>query len=414
MSISFVGLALVACVAFIVPLLLGLAPRFPLPAQVLEIVAGIVIGPAALGWVRIDMPLQVFALLGLAFLLFLAGLEVEFDRFKGSLLRLSGLAYLGSAGLALLAGYLLAGAGQVHSPLFIAIALGATALGIVIPVLKDAGELTSDLGQLVAGNATLGEFGLIILLSLFFSDHASSTGATLVLLGWTALAAGLVFILVAGVERTKRLSTELLRLQATTAEIRVRGAFLLLVAFAALAERLGLEIILGAYIAGALLSLLDPDRGMTHPELRPKLEATGFGIFVPIFFVTTGVQFNLGALFADPATIARVPLFLAALLAVRGLPAVIFRRKIGDRRAAAAGLLQATTLSFLVPAAQLGLALGVISAGTATALVAAGLLSVLLFPLGALVILRGAANTTKPARDLSTALYGDPRTASTG
>ncbi len=389
--ISLTGLALVAGAAFIVPLLLGLAPRLPLPSQVLEIVVGIVIGPAALGWVRVDLPLQVFALLGLAFLLFLAGLEVEFDRFKGTLLRLSGASYLLSACLALLVGYLLAGTGQVRSPLFIAIALGATALGIVIPVLKDAGELASDLGQLVTTNATLGEFGSIILLSLFFSGRANSAGATLILLGWTALAAVLVFLLVSGVERTRRLSAELLRLQATTAEIRVRGAFLLLVAFAALAERLGLEVILGAFIAGALLSLLDPDRAMTHPMLRPKLEAIGFGIFVPAFFVVTGVRFDLGALLASPATVARVPLFLAALVVVRGLPAALFRPRIGGRRATAAALLQSTTLSFLVPAVQIGQALKVISPATGAALVAAGLLSVLLFPLAALILLRGAA-----------------------
>lgn len=236
-----------------------------------------------------------------------------------------------------------------------------------------------------------------LLLSLFFSAHAGSTGATLVLLGWTALAAVLVFLLVSGLERSGRLSAELLRLQATTAQIRVRGAFLLMIAFVALAERLGLEVILGAFIAGATLSRLDPDRAGTHPAFRPKLEAIGYGIFVPVFFVMTGVQFNLAALLASPATVARVPLFLAALLVVRGLPAALFRPRIGDPRAIAAALLQSTSLSFLVPAAQIGQALGVISAGTAAALVAAGLLSVLLFPLGALTLLRAAAPAARPA-----------------
>lgn len=254
----------------------------------------------------------------------------------------------------------------------------------------------SDLGQLVTANATLGEFGSIILLSLFFSGHAASTAATLVLLGWTALAAILVFLLISGIERTGRLSAELLRLQTTTAQIRVRGAFLLLVAFAALAERLGLEVILGAFVAGALLSLLDPDRGMTHSALRPKLEAIGYGIFVPAFFVITGVQFDLAALFAGPATVARVPLLLAALLLVRGQPAALFLPRLGGRRAAA--LLQSTSLSFLIPATQIGQALGVIGASTAAALVAAGLLSVLLFPLGALTLLRGSLPTAQSAR----------------
>ncbi len=402
-SLSFTGLALVACIAFAAPLLLGLAPRLSLPSQVLEIVAGIIIGPAVLGWVRVDPLLQVFALFGLAFLLFLAGLEVQFDRFNGKLLKLSGASYLLSAGLALLVGYLLASTGQVGNPLFMAIALGATALGIVIPALKDAGELASDLGQLVTSNATLGEFGSIILLSLFFSGQANNAGTTLILLLWTALAAILVFLLVSGVEGTRRLSAELLRLQATTAEIRVRGAFLLLVAFVALAQRLGLEVILGAYVAGALLSLLDPDRANTHPALRPKLEAIGFGVFVPAFFVVTGVRFNLGVLLASPAALARVPLFLAALLAVRGLPALLFRARIGGRRAVAAALLQSTTLSFLVPAAQIGQTLKVISADAAAALVAAGLLSVLFFPQGALLLLRDSPRALVPTTATSSA-----------
>jgi len=127
---------------------------------------------------------------------------------------------------------------------------------------------------------------------------------------------------------------------------------------------------------------------MTHPQFRLKLEAAGFGVFVPFFFVTSGVRFNLHALFANGSTIARVPIFVLALLAARGVPALLYRRTIDSRRTAAAGLLQATSLSFLVVAGQIGLELGLISQATGAALVAAGLLSVLLFPLAALTLLR--------------------------
>src|SRR5438477_627710 len=200
-DVSFGGLAIVSAVAFAVPLLLGLFPRVRLPSAVLELVAGIVIGPAGLGWVRPDLPIQVLAIIGLAFLLFLAGLEIDLRALRGRLLRLAG------------GGFAVARAG-----------------------------------------------------------------------------------------RSMRLSDALVRLQDTTAQIRVRGAVALLVASVALAERFGLESILGAFIAGAILSLLDRDAMMTHPQFRVKLEAIGFGFLIPIFFISSGLRFDLHALFASAST----------------------------------------------------------------------------------------------------------------
>jgi len=392
-NVSFTGLLIVAVVAFAAPLVLALTPARRLPAIVLEIVAGIVLGPSVLGWVKIDLPISILSVLGLAFLLFLAGLEVELERLRGRLLMYVGLAFLLSLGLALLAGYGLYVAGQVLSPLLIAIILVATGLGVVIPVLKDAGESNSDFGQLVIAGAMFAEFGSIILLSLFFSREATGTATKLVLLGGFALlAAGFAFV-VLRLERSTRIAAVLLRLQDTTAQIRVRGAFMLLVAFVALASVLGLETILGAFIAGVILRLVDRDRMMTHPEFRQKLEAIGFGVFIPVFFVASGIQFDLAALFSSPATILRVPLFLVALLLVRGVPALLYRPLVGGRRSVVAGLLQATSLTFIVAATQIGMQLGLITKATGAALIGAGLLSVLLFPLLALTLLR----RTKPA-----------------
>jgi Kef-type K+ transport system membrane component KefB len=387
-NVSFTGLLIVAVVAFAAPLLLALTPARSLPAIVLEIVAGIVIGPSVLGWVKIDLPISILSVLGLAFLLFLAGLEVELERLRGRLLMFVGLAFLLSLGLALLVGYGLYAAGQVVSPLLIAIILVATSLGIVIPVLKDAGESASDFGQLVIAGAMFAEFGSIVLLSLFFSGEATSTSTKLVLLGGFALlACGFVFVILR-LERSKRITAALLRLQNTTAQIRVRGAFMLLVAFVALASVLGLETILGAFVAGVILRLVDGDRMMTHPQFRQKLEAVGFGVFIPIFFVASGIRFDLAALFASPSTISRVPIFLAALLLVRGIPALLYRPLVGGRRSVVAGLLQATSLSFIVAASQIGLELGPITKATGAGLIAAGLLSILIFPIIALTLLR--------------------------
>jgi Kef-type K+ transport system membrane component KefB len=192
-----------------------------------------------------------------------------------------------------------------------------------------------------------------------------------------------------------RIRADLMRLQDTTAQIRVRAAFVLLIGFAAVAESLGLEAILGAFIAGAIVSLVDRDQQMTHPDFRRKLEAAGFGLFIPVFFVASGVRFDLDALTASASNVLMVPVFLAALLAARGLPALVYRSTIGAQRTLIAGLLQATSLPFIVAATGIGSELDLIDAAESAALVGAGLLSVLLFPLGGIVLLRRAL-TTEP------------------
>jgi Kef-type K+ transport system membrane component KefB len=387
-EIDVSSLVVVAAVAFSAPLVLGFAPGLRLPAVVLELVAGIAIGPSGFGWVELDQTIEVLALVGLAFLLFLSGLEIDFERLRGRRVAVTGAGFAVSFGIALVAALLLAEAGQVETPLLVAIILVATSLGVVVPALKDAGKASSELGQLVIAAASIADFGAVILLSLFFSREAASTTTKVVLLGGFFLAAAAFALALAGAERSRRLSGVLLRLQDTTAQIRVRGAFLLLVGFVALAESLGLEVILGAFLAGAVLSLLDRDRTMTHPAFRQKLEAVGFGVFIPVFFVASGVRFDLGALFAGASTVARVPLLLGALLLVRGLPALVYRSTLGNRQTAAAALLQATSLPFIVAASAIGVELGLLDEATGAALVAAGLLSILLFPLAALTLLR--------------------------
>jgi Kef-type K+ transport system membrane component KefB len=388
-ELGFSDLLLVAAVAFSAPLLLGLAPALRLPSVVLELIAGIAIGPAGLGWVEVDEPIRVLSLVGLAFLLFLAGLEIEFDKLRGRRLALVAVGFAVSFGVAIVVALGLDAVGQVDTPLFVAILLVATSLGVVVPVLKDAGSLSTNLGQLVIAAASVADFGAVILLSLFFSREESGLGGQLVLLGGFALVSAAVLLALFGAEHLRIVSRTLLRLQDTTAQIRVRGAFVLLVGFVALAGELGLEVILGAFMAGAILSLVDRDQAMTHPQFRTKLEAAGFGFFIPVFFVASGLQFDLDALFGSGSTIARVPLFLAALLVVRGLPALVYRRSIGPRETVVAALLQATSLPFIVAASMIGMELGVIDQATGAALIAAGLLSVLVFPLAALTVLRG-------------------------
>ncbi len=385
---EFGGLLIVVTVAFAAPFLLGLFPRVRLPAVVLEIVAGIVIGPAVLGLVDLDPTIEVVAVLGLAFLLFLAGLEIEFDQLRGQTLRLPAVGFAFSFALAVGVALLLKAGGLIETPLLVAITLCATSLGVIIPVLKDAGETSGAFGQLVVAAGSIADFGAIILLSLFFSGEGG-LGATLLLIGALLVLAVAVFVGAKGAERSKAVRADLIRLQDTTAQIRVRAAMVLLIGSAALAERLGLEIILGTFIAGAVLTLVDRDEMVTHPELRQKLEAIGFGVFIPVFFVTTGVRFDLDALLADASNLAMVPVFLVAIAVVRGLPALIYRRAIDARRTLVAALLQATTLPFVVTATTIGIELDLVSPAESAALIAAGLLSVLLFPLAGVLLLRG-------------------------
>jgi Kef-type K+ transport system membrane component KefB len=387
---GFSGLLIVVAVAFGAPFLLGLFPSLRLPSVVFEIVAGILIGPSVFGWVEVDQTIEVLALIGLAYLLFLAGLEIDFGQLRGRLLRLAALGWAISFTIAVAVGFGLELAGLVNTPLLVAIILSATSLGVIIPVLADVGELNTKFGQLVLAAASIADFGAVILLSLFFSGE-SGPGSTAVLLGVFAGLLLVTFLVIRTAEGSRRVEEDLLRLQDSSAQIRVRAAMVLMIAFVALAEGLGLEVILGSFAAGALLGLLDQDKRVTHPSFRTKLEAMGFGFFIPIFFVTVGIRFDLQALLDDPANLAMVPIFLAALLIVRGLPALVYRRFVGARRATVAGVLQATSLPFIVAAAAIGMELGAIDAAEGSALIAAGLLSVLIFPLTGLALLRREA-----------------------
>jgi Kef-type K+ transport system membrane component KefB len=395
---SFGGLLIVVAVAFAAPFILGLFPRLMLPSVVLEIVAGIVIGPSVLGIVEVDQAIEVVSVLGLAFLLFLAGLEIDFERLRGRVLSLTLAGFALSFGIAIVAALVLETAGLIETPLLVAIILCATSLGVLVPVLKDAGQIGSTLGQLIIAAGTIADFGAVILLSIFFSGEGG-VGSTLLLIGGLVLLAIAVFVAVRGAERSMAIRSDLLRLQDTTAQIRVRGAVVLLVGFAAIAEKLGLETILGAFMAGAILSLLDRDQMMTHPDFRRKLEAIGFGVFIPVFFVTSGVNYDLDALTASASNVVMVPIFLAALVAVRGLPALLYRRVLDRRQTAIAGLMQATSLPFIVAATAIGQDLGLLSAAEGAALIGAGLLSVLLFPIIGLTLLRhGAAPVPSEVR----------------
>ena len=239
--------------------------------------------------------------------------------------------------LAIAVAHVLEAAGLVESPLLVGIVLAATAFGIVVAVLKDAGETRTAFGQLVITGATVADFATVVLLSLFFSQDGSGFEATLVLLGLFAAFVGVVGLGLQRARRSGRLTRAVDRLRATTAQLGVRIAMVLMVGLVFLAEEFGLEVVLGAFMAGAMVSLLDHDEAIEHSGEKEKLDAIGFGVFIPVFFVTAGVQLDLSALFESTSSVVLVPAVLAALLLVRAAPALLYREALGDQRAIAAG-----------------------------------------------------------------------------
>jgi Kef-type K+ transport system membrane component KefB len=389
-ELSFGTVLVVAVIALLAPLLVQLAPPLRLPAVVLEIVLGIVVGPSGFDWVEVDVPVDVLSLFGLGFLLFLAGLEMDPRRLRGAA-GYVGVAFALSLVLAIVFGFGVQLVHETNAPVFVGFVLASTSLGLVVPVLRDAGQTNTEFGQLVLAGSSAGEFGSIVLVSVFFSQETSSTASTIFLLVAFGVLAAVIGLALSRAGRSIRVSGTLLRLEETTAQLGVRFAVMLLAVFFVLATDLGLEAILGAFVAGALLRVVDADERLIHERFRAKVEAIGYGFLVPVFFVSSGLRFDADALFEEPGHLALAGALLVALLVARGLPALIYRPLVGTRRALAAGLLQATSLTFLVVAAHLGLELEVFDRGTASALLAAGLLSVILFPPVALAMLSSSA-----------------------
>src|SRR5262244_22576 len=280
-AMNFDNLVAVLAVAVAVPLVLAAVPRVPVPGPVLEIAAGIVLGPAVLDLVQPDQAVRLLSTIGLAFLLFLAGLEIDVRHFRGPRARLAGLALGLSVVLALIIGIGLHDAGVVEIPLLIGIILIATSLGLIVPILTDAGVADRPVGQFAIAGASLGEVSSVVLLSLFFSGRAAAVGPKLLLLSLLGVLAVLVVIATLRIERSMWITRTLNRLADTSAQIRIRLSMLLVVGLGALATHLGFEAILGAFIAGAILRLVDTDAEHKHPLFYPKLDAIGYGFLSP-------------------------------------------------------------------------------------------------------------------------------------
>jgi Kef-type K+ transport system membrane component KefB len=399
LPISFNSVLIIAGISVLVPVVLGLLPRLPVPGAVLEVIAGIVVGPSVLNWARIDAPVEVLSTLGLGMLLFLAGLELDVERLRGPLARLAFAAFAVSAGLALACGFLLQLAGLTPPPVLLAIILMSTSAGLLLPMLKDAGEGSTDYGQLIMTAAAVAEIVPIVLLSLFFSATSKTVGGQLASLAVFLVLLVLIGLAVAEVRRLPRLDKMFDYLSRRSGQLRVRATLTLALGCGVLAYQFGFAAILGAFAAGLLTRIIEVSGHEENRDFLVKLEGIGFGFLIPIFFIATGVSFQLKGLIEHPSALVDVPVFLVALLVVRGLPAVLYVRAVGRRRAVAGGLMQATTLTFVIVATAIGQESGKLSPATSAALVAAGLLSAAFFPAGAARLL--ARGSRVPGEQIS-------------
>lgn len=383
-------LVLIATIAAISPFISDLARRYTrLPGVVVEIVLGIVIGPHVLGWAHLDEVIEVLAEMGVVFLIFLAGFEIEPERVKGRPLKLAVTGWLVSLGLGIAVATALHALDVTAGIRFVAIALTTTAIGTLLPILGDAGVLPTRLGTNILASGAMGEIGPIIAISVALAsdDPARTTLLLLVFGGISGAAAWLAM------RPARPRAIELIgRTLHSSGQLGVRISVLLCVVLVWVAARFDLDILLGAFAAGMVARLFlvghaatgEPDGhtsgGEHHEEVQQRLEALGFGFFIPLFFVVSGVHFDLAAL-GNATALAKLPMFLGLFLLVRGVPALLYRKDLPRHDVVSLGLLQSAALPLLVVITELGVANGQVRADNAAALVGAGLLSVVLFPI---------------------------------
>jgi Kef-type K+ transport system membrane component KefB len=367
---------LVLLVAVAGPLLAEIPVGFRVPAVVLEVVLGIIIGPQVLGLVHFNGLVASMFTFGMAATLFMAGMELEFARIRGRPLRLALVGWGISLALGLTFAALLH-ASSLHDPMIVALALTTTALGTLLPILRDANQLDTPFGRLFIAAGSIGELGPIVVMSLLLSQQYTTLqefGFLMVFLVIVIFAAAISLGL-----RPPRLLALLGRTMHASSQLPVRFTLLLFAAFFVLSERFGFESILGAFAAGMVVGLAT--QGTEGKAPRMKIDAIFFGWFIPFFFVGTGIKFDLGSITASTSTMLLVPISLALFLLVRGAPVMLYRTDLtAAERASFALYSSVASLSLIVVITEIGVRGQTMSSQTASGLIAAGILSVLLFP----------------------------------
>jgi Kef-type K+ transport system membrane component KefB len=372
---SFLIVVITGAIAGTVAALAG-ARKLLLPSVVLELILGILIGPQVLGIAHVNGFTEFFADLGLGMLFFFAGYEIDLRRISGQPLRLAAFGWALSLLIAYTFGGILAAAGIVLSLLYTGSALATTAIGTLIPILSDSGELESRFGTYLLAAGAVGEFGPILLLTLILTTQ-SAVHSALILVAFVALAVAVAVLAVRSAGRTLPIFERTLE---QSSQLAVRWIVVLVFALALLASNLGLDLLLGGFAAGLITR--EVLRGREVHVFDSKLTAVGFGFFIPFFFVFSGMNLAIGALFTSPSGVVKLFVFLALFLVVRGIPAlVLYRGVLAARDRAALAFFTSTQLPLVLAITTVATATGHMRASTAAALVSAAVLSTLIYPL---------------------------------
>ena len=371
-------LLLLACAAA-APAIANATKRLGLSVVVIELLLGVAIGPQMLGWATSTTgALPAFATLGLAFLFFIAGLEIDLPAIRGGPIRLAMAGWAAGLVVAVGIGFGLRAAGLVDAWAVVAIALMTTALGVLVPIMKDAKATETPLGRHILASGVVSELGPILLISLIISRRFSTGTQAALTLGFIGVVLLLAWLMVHGA-RTPALLGFLRRGLDHSGQTPIRVALVLVVGLAVLAEDLGLDLALGALAAGMMVGFASRGGTRVH-DLHAKIDAVGFGFLVPLFFLSSGMKLDIRSAVTRADGLLLVAVFFVALLVVR-LPLVaLARRSLGGRGAVAVALLSATTLSLIVVITQVAVEAGVLPPAQASPMVVAGMLTVILLP----------------------------------
>ena len=397
MQIHLPPLLAASGMALAAPLLGELTRRVGLSIVVLELSLGTLVGPHGLAWTTPEGPVILLAKLGMALLFFLAGLEIDLAAIRGRPLTLATLGWVIMFGLALGATYLVQSAGLLSGWLVIGIALATTALGVLVPMLRDANLLDTPFGRYVMAAGVVGELGPILAMSIMLSRRHSAGLQSMLVLAFVSLVLVIAWASARGAAAPKFLRF-VRRTMAQSSQLPVRASLFILAGLCVLAEHMGLDLAVGALAAGMTVRL--SVQGEESHQLHHRLDAVGFGFLVPIFFITSGMKLDIGAVFANRNGLILTAALFVALLLVRVPAALLYRRALPGREVLALGLFSATTLSMIVALTEIAVSQGAMRAEEASPLVMAGVLSVVVCPIFALIAIgAGEARTARPFDD---------------